>query len=598
MTINERLAAMRKQMTINNLDAYIVPTSDPHQSEYPAPFWQSRVWIAGFTGSMGYVTITQTDASVWTDGRYFLQCEMETKDSEFGLRKQLMQGAPEHIEWLADNLPKNSRIGCDGSLFSVGQVRGMQRTFAKKEMHLLTNVDLIAPIWEDRPSLPTTEIFEHDVVFAGKSRAQKLADIRAKMAAQNADLHLVTTLDDIGWTLNLRGSDVECNPVFVAYLVIGMERCDLFIDPSKVPADIKSKLNDDGIIIRPYALVNDFATQLTEKQTIIVDGSNINFQLFSLLKNAKVIEGETFSIMMKAVKNATEQQLIREVMVKDGVALTHAFMWLEKTLLEPRVLGVTEYEMASMIAQFRSDQPHYFGESFNAIIGYNSNGAIIHYHPDPHNSAIIERKGILLLDSGGQYADGTTDITRTISLDGQPTTEQRQHYTAVLRGHIAIAQLRFPEGTKGIQMDILARQFLWQQGLNYGHGTGHGVGFFMNVHEPPQGIAPAVNARGTTAHQAGMFTSNEPGFYKEGAYGIRIENLVLCVEDVKTDFGQFYKFDTVTLFPIDTQLIDVKALSNSERDWLNAYHKQVYEKLSPHLEDDAKVWMWKKCQAI
>ena len=593
MTINERLAAMRKLMTANHLDAYIIPSSDPHQSEYPAPFWKSRVWVSGFTGSMGYVTITQTKANVWTDGRYFLQCEMEIKDSEFELSKQLMQGAPEHVDWLADTLPEGSRVGCDASLFSVGQIRSMQRIFAPKNIVLVTDTDLIGPIWQDRPTLPTTEIFEHDVAFAGKSRGDKLLDIRAKMKAQNADFHLVTTLDDIGWTLNLRSSDVDCNPVFVAYLGIGMERCDLFIDAAKVPSDIKSELNTEGVIIRPYELIGDFLTQLNENQTIIVDGNNINFQLFSLIKRAKVIEGETFSIMMKAVKNETEQRLIHEVMVKDGVALTKAFMWLEKTLTERPVM---EYEMASMIAQFRSDQPHYFGESFDAIVGYNGNGAIIHYKPDAQNSAVMEPKGILLLDSGGQYADGTTDITRTISLDGAPTNEQRQNFTLVLRGHIAIAQLKFPEGTKGIQMDILARQFLWQHGLNFGHGTGHGVGFFMNVHEPPQGIAPAVNARGTTPHQPGMLTSNEPGFYKEGEYGIRLENLVLCVEDEKTAFGQFYSFDTVTLFPFDNQLIDKTLLSKSELDWLNAYHERVYESLSPHLDETEKAWMKGQCR--
>ena len=595
MSINEKLIAIRQQMSTHNIDAYIVPTSDPHQSEYPATLWQSRAWISGFTGSMGYVTITKSTAYVWTDSRYFIQCEMETKNSAFELKKQIQQGTPEHVEWLAENLPKNSVVACDSILFSVGQVRGMQKLLEPKNIQLETDVDLISPIWKDRPSLPIAEIFEHDVVFAGKSRAEKLSDIRKKMKAKDAGFHLVTTLDDIGWTLNLRGSDVECNPVFVAYLVIGMERCDLFIEPSKVPADIKTALNNDGVIIRSYNKISDFLSELDESQTITVDSSNINFQLFSLLDRVHVIEDTTFSILMKAVKNETEQRLIREVMVKDGVALTKAFMWLEKTLLER---PVKEFEMASMLAQYRSDQAHYFGESFNAIIGYNGNGAIIHYHPDPQDSAEIKRKGILLLDSGGQYADGTTDITRTISLDGAPTDEQRQNYTAVLRGHIAIAELRFPEGTKGIQMDTLARQFLWQLGLNFGHGTGHGVGFFMNVHEPPQGIVGVINARGTTAHQLGMLTSNEPGFYKEGEYGIRIENLVLVVENKVTDFGTFYKFDTVTLFPIDTNLVDKTALTASERNWLNDYHTRVYEQLSPHVNDDEKVWLEEKCQKI
>jgi Xaa-Pro aminopeptidase len=414
------------------------------------------------------------------------------------------------------------------------------------------------------------------------------------MKEKGADFHLVSTLDDIGWTLNLRGSDVDCNPVFIAYLVIAKDKCYLFIEPSQVPDDLKAQLNQENIFIKNYDTIADFLSQLTEKQSIAIDTSNLNFDLFNTIKKANVVEIETFSVLMKAMKNKTEMKYIREVMVKDGVALVKAFRWLEETLAQR---AVSEYETASMIAQFRSDQPNYYGESFSAIIGYQSNGAINHYHPMPDNSAMIQREGMLLLDSGGQYLDGTTDITRTIALS-TPTAEQKRNFTLVLKGHIGIAMLKFPAGTKGVQMDILARMHLWQYGLNFGHGTGHGVGFFMNVHEPPQGIVPGLNARGTTPHALGMLTSNEPGFYKDGEYGIRIENLVLCVEAEKTDFAQFYKFETVTLFPIDTTLIDTSLLTRSEKVWFNAYHKRVNQKLSPYLNDAEKAWLKEKCQKI
>ena len=594
MTINQRLSALRQQMKIHNLDAYIVPSGDPHQSEYVAQHWQNRQWISGFTGSMGYAVITQNHASVWTDSRYFLQCEQELEGTDFELKKQLVQGAPEHILWLIDNLSKGSRIGCDGQMFSVDQIRSMQQKFGKANIDLITDADLITPIWNDRPALLCNPIFEHDAKFSGRTRTQKLRDIRTKIKEKGAEFQLVSTIDDIGWTLNLRGSDVECNPVFIAYLVIAKDKCYLFVEPSQVPDDIKAILNNDNIFIKSYNTISDFLAQLTEKQGIIVDTSNLNFQLFNAIKKAKVIESETFSCHMKAVKNKTEMKYIREVMVKDGVALVKAFRWLEHTLNER---PVSEYEMASMMAQYRSEQPNYFGESFSAIIGYQSNGALNHYHPTADSSSMIHKEGILLLDSGGQYFDGTTDITRTIAL-GEPTSEQKRNYTLVLKGHIALAMLQYPAGTKGVQMDILARMHMWQYGLNYGHGTGHGVGFFMNVHEPPQGIVAGLNSRGTTPHEVGMLTSNEPGFYKEGEYGIRIENLVLCVEAEKTEFGQFLKFETVTLFPIDTTLIDTTLLTRAEKTWFNKYHKRVYQKLSVHLDEAEKEWLANKCKKI
>jgi Xaa-Pro aminopeptidase len=595
MTINEKLAALRQQMHIHNIDAYVIPSSDPHQSEYVADRFKLRAWVSGFTGSAGVVVVTAKHAGVWTDSRYYTQCEGQLSGSAFELHKQVVQGAPEHIDWLADTMPKGSQIGCDSQLFSVGQIRLMQGKFEKKGLKLTTNADLIAPIWKDRPALPNAAIFEHEAHFTGKTRGEKLADIRREMAKHGANYHLVTTLDDIGWTLNLRGSDVECNPVFIAYLVIGLDTCSLFVDRSKITETLKNTLNTEGVFIHRYEAIDDYLAKLTAKDKIVVDDANANFTLFSSTKSAKIVEEATFSIMMKAIKNPTEQDFIRKVMVKDGVALTKAFMWLERTLDKKTV---TEYEVASMIAQYRSDQPNYYGESFDAIIGYKENGAIMHYKPEVEGSATIEKSGMLLLDSGGQYADGTTDITRTISLDGKPSATQKRDFTLVLKGHIGLAMLKFPEGTKGMQMDILARQHLWQFGLNFGHGTGHGVGFFMNVHEPPQGFVTGWNARGKTEHVAGMLTSNEPGFYKVGKYGIRIENLVLVVEAEETEFGKFFAFETVTLFPMDVHLIDAALMSKVEIQWFNKYQKRVYKSLKPHLNKAEKAWLKEKCAKI
>jgi Xaa-Pro aminopeptidase len=595
MTVNEKLAALRQQMHIHNIDAYIIPSSDPHQSEYVADRYKLRQWLSGFLGSAGVAAVTAKHAGVWTDSRYYEQCGSELAGSTFEMHKQVMQGAPEHVDWLADNLAKGACVACDGSLFSVGQINAMQAKFDKKGIKLTTNADLMTPIWLDRPSLPNAPVFEHEAHFAGKTRGEKLADIRRKMAEHGANYHLVTTLDDIGWTLNLRGSDVECNPVFIAYLVIGLESCSLFVERSQVPEVLKNTLNTEGVFLHRYDSIDEFLSKLKAKDTIVVDDANVNFALFSTIKTAKIVEEPTFSIMMKAVKNPTEQDFIRKVMVKDGVALTKAFIWLEKTL-EKRT--TTEYEVASMIAQYRSDQPNYYGESFDAIIGYKANGSIMHYKPDAQTSATIEKSGMLLLDSGGQYADGTTDITRTISLDGKPTATQKRDFTLVLKGHIGLAMLKFPEGTKGIQMDILARQHLWQYGLNFGHGTGHGVGFFMNVHEPPQGFVTGWNARGKTENVAGMYTSNEPGFYKPGEYGIRIENLVLTVEAEETEHGKFLAFETVTLFPMDVHLIDASLMSKTEIKWFNSYQKRVYKALKPHLNKSEKAWLKEKCAKI
>ncbi len=592
---NAALSALRKKLSEHRFAAYIIPSSDPHQSEYVAEYWKSRRWISGFTGSMGNAVVTLDHAGVWTDSRYFLQAEKELPKNEFALHKLNVQGAAEHIEWLAENLAEGSVVGCDGMLFTVGQLRSMDSVLGAKGIILDYSQDLISQCWKkNRPSLPDNPIFEHDVRFAGRTRPQKLAQVREKMAEQNADFHLISTLDDIAWLYNIRGTDVESNPLAIFYAIVGRDAAYLFVREHKVPADIRQNLEADGVIVKDYDSVVSFLEILPSEASILIDKNTTSIFLFNKIKNAKVIYGDTPSTFMKAIKNETEIGHIRNAMIKDGVALTKAIMWLEATLPKR---GIKETEIAQKLIECRATQEGYYGESFDAIVGYKGNGAIIHYKPEEKTCATVRPSGILLLDSGGQYLDGTTDITRTFALS-RPTAEQKKCYTLVLRGHIALAMLQFPHGTKGVQMDILARQPLWEQGLNYGHGTGHGVGFFLNVHEPPQGIITGTAARGTTVHEVGMLSSNEPGFYKVGEFGIRIENLILVRETEKNEYGQFLNFETVTLFPIDTRLIDKKLLEKRELAWLNAYHQEVYEKLSPRLDEEEKVWLKEKCKAI
>jgi Xaa-Pro aminopeptidase len=593
MTVQEKLSAIRKAMQDRQLAAYIIPSGDPHQSEYVAAHWKSRQWISGFTGSAGTVVITHDHAGLWTDSRYFIQAEEQLKGSPVELHKLGIPHTPEHLEWLQDNLPAGSKVGLDGRLFSVGQVRKMAKHFYDKKIGLDTHCDLVGQIWRDRPPLPQTPVFEHDIIFAGVSRSEKIQIVREKMTP--AGYYFLSTLDDIAWLFNLRGQDVECNPVFYAYALIGKDVVWLFIETAKVPEELKATLNQDGIIVKPYQEIEDFLKKLSREHPVLVDPGSTSNQVFSSVLKESVKETENLIAPLKAIKNPTEIAHFKNVMVRDGVALVRMFRWLEETL-EKR--AVPETEVAEKLIECRREQGHYVGESFDAIVGYNGNGAIVHYRPEHGSCANITPEGILLVDSGGQYFDGTTDITRTIAL-GKPTKEQKTDFTLVLKGHIALNRVRFPKGTTGVQLDTLARMFLWQRHLNYGHGTGHGVGFFLNVHEPPQGFSPAVNTpRANIAFEPGMLTSNEPGLYKAGKYGIRTENLILCVEDGENDFGNFYRFENITLFPIDLRLIKKSMLSKREKRWLNNYHKEVFEKLSPHLNEEETEWLAEKCEQI
>jgi len=593
--INERLAALRVQLRNNQLTAWIEPTGDPHQSEYVADHWKAREWLSGFSGSAGTLVVTQNHAGLWTDSRYFLQAETQLRGSEVELQKQVVPHAPEHINWLCENLKPGSVVGCDGSLFSVSQIRQLAKAFHAAGLELNTQYDLVGAIWTNRPTLPTNPVYEYELRYAGQSRAEKLSAIRAQMMKRKVGFHLIPTLDDIAWTLNIRGADVAYNPVCIAYLVIGMETAHLFIAREKVSLALRDALLHDGVLLHAYDALEDFMNLSAADHPILIDPTTTNLRLYNALPEGRALHGDTIPRNLKTLKNVTEVANLKETMRRDGVALLRLVRWLEATLAER---SVSEVEVAEHLAGLRAKQEGYVGESFAAIVGYQANGAIVHYHAEPETCAQIHPEGILLLDSGGQYLGGTTDITRTFALSA-PGAEQKRHYTLVLKGHIALADAHFPAGTCGVQLDTLARQFLWQDDLNFGHGTGHGVGFFLNVHEPPQGFTPTPNGpRGPTPFQPGMLTSNEPGFYKTGEYGIRIENLVLCVAASENAFGKFYKFESISLFPIDTTLIDVSLLTPAEKNWLNTYHKEVETALTPLLEADEVIWLKERCMAL
>jgi Xaa-Pro aminopeptidase len=591
MNIADKLKSIRAIMAENNVDAIIIPSSDPHQSEYVAAHWQERAWLSGFTGSAGTVAITQKHAGLWTDSRYFIQGEMELKGTSFVLHKMINQFAAPWIDFLVDELPSGSTVAINGLMFSKSAVDSMKSTLSASNLNLLHRLDLVSQAWADRPALSMETVTLHETKYAGKSIDQKLSLIRVEMQNSGADYHLITALDDLCWTFNVRGKDVDYNPVAIAYAVIAKNDAHLFIHPGKLSKAASEALKTNHVAIHHYEHIIGFLNQLESGKSILTDPNLCSANLYEAI-NAKIITGTSIPKGLKAIKNEIECGHIRSVMKKDGAALAHTFYWLENILQNSE--KVKETDVALQLIANRSQQKHYHNESFGAIVGYRENGAIIHYHPEPDTCKTILPEGILLVDSGGQYCDGTTDITRTFALS-TPSDEEKKAYTVILQGMVALSMAKFPEGTMGVQLDTFARQFLWAEGMNYGHGTGHGVGFFMNVHEPPQGFAPNVSERGKTVHLPGMLSSNEPGFYKEGAFGMRIENLILCIPSATPGF---LEFETVTLYPFEHALIDKNRLSKAEIQWINDYHKKVYAQVSPLLKGDVKSWFKEKCKKI
>jgi Xaa-Pro aminopeptidase len=593
MQQQERLFALRSAMSAFGIDAYIVPSADPHLGEYVADHWKFREWLSSFNGSAGTLVVTDEVAALWTDSRYFLQAEQQLNGTGIELIKMGLPHSPSIEQWLVDQLLPGNTVGVDGRLFSIDEIRQFMREFKKNNLLFDTHKTLIDEVWDTRPAIPEEPLFEHSKKIAGFGRRQKLDIIRREMEAVQATHYITTALDEIAWALNLRGSDVMSNPVFHSYLVVDEEGAHLFVDPHKLKASIGKSLAEDDIKPSRY---DDFYIHLKE---LFTPGSSVFFDpkrtngavLTALPSNIAKVEGPSIITNLKAVKNQAEISAIEKAMLKDGVAMVQFLHWLDVNVgKEP----MTETTVARKCRWFRSQQEGFWGESFEPIPGYAANGAIVHYSAKDDTAASIEPRGFLLFDSGGQYPEGTTDLTRTICL-GEISEQAKIDYTLVLKGHIALASAIFPQGTKGIQLDTLARLPLWQSGMNYGHGTGHGVGCFLNVHEGPHSISPRDN---TFAIIEGMLSSNEPALYRTGQYGIRTENLMLAEPHCTTEFGSFMKFRTVTLCPIDTRPILVEMLTSDERDWINNYHRDVLQKLSPLLAPDVQEWLVAQTQPI
>ena len=582
------VSLIRKELTDKGLDAYIIPSSDPHQSEYLPAHWQVRERVSGFTGSAGSAVITHDSAGLWTDSRYHLQGEDELSGTPYDLYKMGNPDVPQMHDYLLEALEEGSVVGMNPWTTSVNDLRLWSSRLAKKHITVDTNHQLALNAWEniDRPAPSLRPIYVHGEKYVDRSIAEKLELVRRAITDQGAEAHLITTLDDIAWLYNVRGSDVECNPVFLSYAMIGPSTSTLYCSIEHLEKDASEYLREAGVEVAPY---DQIAEDLSKsKHKILVDPDQCSVQLHSSIPDDLVIEGSMPSRMIKACKTESQISHIAQAMIKDGVALAHAFYYLYQHLGHIR-----EHELAAKIAECRSQQTGYVGESFSAIVGYQANGAIVHYRPGP-DSAIIQSEGLLLCDSGGQYLDGTTDITRTMAM-GPTTSEQREMYTRVLKGHIALDQAVFPKGKVGRDLDVFARMHLWQAGRDFGHGTGHGVGYFLNVHEPPQSISPGKSPRANVVFQSGMLTSNEPGYYKDGEYGIRIENLIVCKESTHEGF---LEHDHLTLFPFDTSIIERNILTRDEVRWINEYHKLCAKKLLPELTGKIKTWMLGMCEEI
>ncbi|MCT4178363.1 aminopeptidase P family protein [Elizabethkingia anophelis] len=581
MTSKEKIAALRSAMHNNNIDAFIVYSADPHMSEYLPQEWQERSWLSGFTGSAGFVVITKDKAGLWTDGRYFTQAPIELEGSGIDLFKDGIEGTPNYIDWIISEIPAGGKVAVNALATSHSNWEALDAKFSAKNISL-TDLPLLKEIWTDRGTAAKNPIYVHPVERAGQSVQNKIAAIRQKMEDQHADVHIISSLDDVAWTLNLRGSDVQSNPVFLGYIVLSKNDAILFTDLEKLDTEARRQMDDAGVKMMPY---DEFFNHLKQiKQQNILVSPNSNQSVFDTLKDANTfIKAAVPGNLMKAQKNEAELEGFRTVMVRDGVAMVKFLYWLtHQAGKEP----MNEYSIGEKLRGFRAEGANFVGESFSSIIGYKGNGAIIHYSAKAEGSKEVTNDSSILVDSGGQYLEGTTDITRTLAL-GAVTYEFKKDSTLVLQGMIRLSMVKFPKGTRGVQLDAFARLPLWMAGKDYNHGTGHGVGSFMNVHEGPQSIRKDLNPQELLP---GMVLSNEPGYYVVNQYGIRHENLIAVREAETTEWNTFYEFETLTLCPFFKDIIVKEILSADEIQWLNSYHKTCEEKLAPHLEGEVKNW--------
>ena len=590
MTVLERLSALRELMRKNGLAAYVVPGNDPHASEYMASHWCEMQWISGFNGESGTIVVTLDKALLWTDSRYYLQAGIELKDSTIELMRESDIDCPSVIDWLSENI--QGVVGVNPEMFSVNDFADW------KEKAELRSIDLIKPIWtEDRPAIPQDKLYPYSADFAGETVESKLARMREQLAKKKADALIVSALDEIAWLLNIRGNDVEYNPVVISYVVLEADKCTLFVDANKIDAPAQNYLDFNNIDVKPYEAVFDYIAGLSG--TILYDGARVNEALYEAIpEGCKKINAKSVILIDKAKKNVVELEGERIAMRQDAVALTRFFMWLEE---EAFANGQTQTEWSLMekLHEFRLKGENFVEESFGTIAGYLGNGAIVHYAATKENCAEVKPQGMLLLDSGGQYLDGTTDITRTVWLGGRIPQQAKLDYTYVLKGHIALARARFPRGTRGNQLDALAKQYMWEAGITYGHGTGHGVGHFLGCHEGPQNVRTDNNP---TSLEVGHIISDEPGIYRTDMWGIRTENLITVIPAKQTKAttteDEWLAFETLTLCFYDTSLIEMSLMTEDEIDWINAYHVRVYKEVSPLLNDEEKKYLAYKCAAI
>ena len=585
-TINERLAALREVMRREHLGAFIFPSTDPHSGEYVPDYWKGREWITGFDGSAGTAVVTMNSAAMWTDSRYFIAAAEQLTGTEFKLMKLRMPGTPTIAEWLAGELRESSttEVALDGMVNTYNEVNSLKTELRKVGgLTLRTNFDPLKEIWKDRPEIPVDAVKIQPLELAGEETINKLVRIRRALRALHADGTLLSTLDDIAWTLNLRGTDVRCNPVFVAYLLISDTQTTLYINKVKLTREVSAYLSAQGITVDDYENVSKGLKNYAE-YNILLDPDTTNYTLARQVSCPEVLFETSPVPALKAVKNEAEIRGFHSAMLKDGIAMVKFLKWLRPAV---EAGGQTEMSLNERLTALRAEQPLFRGVSFDSIVGYEAHGAIVHYQATPATDAPIRPCGLVLIDSGAQYEDGTTDITRTIAL-GEITPEQRHVYTLVLKGHIQLSMCKFPEGTTGTQLDIMARQAMWREGYNYFHGTGHGVGAYLNVHEGPQQIRMEWRS---APFMEGMTITDEPGLYLEGQFGVRIENTLLTVPYRSTEFGAFLQFIPLTLCPIDTAPIDVTLLTDEELSWLNAYHDTVCATLAPHLDAAEKVWL-------
>lgn len=596
--VAERLALLRAAMRQAQIDALMIPSADPHLSEYLPERWQGREWASGFTGSVGTLIVTPEFAGLWTDARYWTQAEQQLAETGIQLMKLTSGASVQYVDWLASHLKSGQTLAVDGAVLGLAIARLLQTALDAKDVTLRTDLDLLQQVWQDRPALPTAPVFEHLPPYASKSRSGKLADLRGAMQQAGANRHLISTLDDIAYLFNLRGADVNFNPIFLSHALVTPTRATLYIADGKVSPELRAALADEGIDVAPYDSAAAALAALPADSTLLLDPRRVTHGTRQWIPaKVKVIEAINPTTLAKSRKSEQDAIHVRAAMEQDGAALCEFFTWLDQTLANPDRAPLTEVDIDQQITAARARRPGFVSPSFATIAGFGANGAIMHYRATAARHATIEGNGLLLIDSGGQYLGGTTDITRVVAV-GRIGDEHRRDVTLVLKAMIALSATRFPRGTRSPMLDAIARAPLWAEGLDYGHGTGHGVGYFLNVHEGPQSISPSAMPEPQTAMEPGMITSIEPGLYRPGRWGIRIENLVLNRSAGHTEFGEFLNFETLTLCPIDTRCIEPTLLRDDEKRWLNDYHATVRKRLSPLLSGDALAWLVQRTETL